>query len=155
MIALVERRNNPFPKSIPLTEYSLEAIVGIEVQIQSKTMTWEVEYTDEFGDWYKDLTESEQDSIDRNVYLLEQFGPTLSDRYSKPLVTSRYTHMRELRVQHGGEPIRVLYAFDPRRVALLLLGGNKTGDDRWYEKSVPRADELYEQHLRELADPDR
>jgi hypothetical protein len=124
-----------------LTEYSLEAIVGIEVQIQSKTMTWEVEYTDEFGDWYKDLTESEQDSIDRNVYLLEQFGP--------------YTHMRELRVQHGGEPIRVLYAFDPRRVALLLLGGNKTGDDRWYEKSVPRADELYEQHLRELADPDR
>jgi hypothetical protein len=138
-----------------LTEYSLEAIVGIEVQIQSKTMTWEVEYTDEFGDWYKNLTESEQDSIDRNVYLLEQFGPTLSDRYSKPVVTSRYTHMRELRVQHGGEPIRVLYAFDPHRVALLLLGGNKTGDDRWYEKSVPRADELYEQHLRELADPDR
>jgi hypothetical protein len=65
-----------------LTEYSLEAIVGIEVQIQSKTMTGEVEYTDEFGEWYKDLTESEQDSIDRNVYLLEQFGPTLSDRYS-------------------------------------------------------------------------
>lgn len=118
-------------------------------------MTWEVEYTDEFGDWCKDLTESEQDSIDRNVYLLEQFGPTLSDRYSKPVVTSRYTHMRELRVQHGGEPIRVLYAFDPRRVALLLLGGNKTGDDRWYEKFVPRADELYEQRLRELADPDR
>ena len=118
-------------------------------------MTWEVEYTDEFGDWYEDLTESEQDSIDRNVYLLEQFGPTLPDRNSKPVVTSRYTHMRELRVQHGGEPIRVLYAFDPRRVALLLLGGNKTGDDRWYEKSVPRADELYEQHLRELADPDR
>ena len=142
-------------KSIPLTEYSLEAIVGIEVQIRSKTMTWEVEYTDEFGDWYKDLAESEQDSIDRNVYLLEQFGPTLPDRYSKPVVTSRYTHMRELRVQHGGEPIRVLYAFDPRRVALLLLGGNKTGDDRWYEKFVPRADELYEQHLRELADPDR
>jgi len=118
-------------------------------------MTWEVEYTDEFGDWYEDLTESEQDSIDRNVYLLEQFGPTLPDRYSKPVVTSRYTHMRELRVQHGGEPTRVLYAFDPRRVALLLLGGNKTGDDRWYEKSVPRADELYEQHLRELADRDR
>ena len=118
-------------------------------------MTWEVEYTDEFGDWYEDLNESEQDSIDRNVYLLEQFGPTLPDRYSKPVVTSRYAHMRELRVQHGGQPIRVLYAFDPRRVALLLLGGNKTGDDRWYEKFVPRADELSEQHLRELADPDR
>ena len=63
--------------------------------------------------------------------------------------------MRELRVQHAGEPIRVLYAFDPRRVALLLLGGNKTGDDRWYEKSVPKADALHEQHLRELDKEDR
>jgi hypothetical protein len=89
------------------------------------------------------------------VCLLEQFGPALPDRYSKPVVASRFSHMRELGVQHGGEPIRVLYAFDQSRVALLLLGGNKTGDDRWYEEFVPRADALYEQHLRELADPDR
>lgn len=118
-------------------------------------MTWEVEYTDEFGDWYAALNEAEQDSIDRNVYLLEQFGPALPDRYSKPVVTSRFSHMRELRVQHGGEPIRVLYAFDPRRAALLLLGGYKTGDDRWYEKNVPKADALYEQHLREISGSDR
>jgi len=120
-----------------------------------RRMTWEVEYTDEFGDWYEGLSELEQDSIDRNVHLLEQFGPALPERYSKPVVTSRFSHMRELRVQHAGEPVRVLYAFDPRRVALLLLGGNKTGDDRWYEKFVPKADALYELHLRELADPDR
>jgi DNA-binding transcriptional regulator YiaG len=131
--------------TIPLTEYSLQAIVN-EARVR-ETMRWEVEYTDEFGDCYESLTESEQDSIDRNVYLLEQFGPALPDRYSKPVVTSRFTHMRELRVQHGGEPIRVLYPFDPRRVALLLLGGNKTGDDRWYEKAVPRVDALYERHL--------
>jgi hypothetical protein len=113
-------------------------------------MAWEVEYTDEFGGWYESLGEPEQNSIDRNVYLLEQFGPALPDRYSKPIVTSRIAHMRELRVQHAGEPIRILYAFDPRRVALLLLGGNKTGDDRWYEKFVPKADALYEQHLKAL-----
>jgi hypothetical protein len=77
---------------------------------------WAVEYTDEFGEWFECLTESEQDSIDRNVHLLEQFGPALPDRYSKPIVTSRLSHMRELRVQHGGEPIRLLYAFDPRRL---------------------------------------
>jgi hypothetical protein len=76
-------------------------------------MTWEVEFTDEFGGWYESLTGNEQDSIDRNVYLLEQFGPALPDRYSKPVVTSRFSRMRELRVQHGGEPIRVLYAFEP------------------------------------------
>jgi hypothetical protein len=111
---------------------------------------WEVEFTDEFGAWWDGLTESEQDSIDRTVYLLRQLGPLLPDLYSKPIITSRFSHMRELRVQNSGEPIRILYAFDPRRVALLLLGGNKTGDHRWYDKFVPRADVLYEEHLRDL-----
>lgn len=58
--------------------------------------------------------------------------------------------MRELRIQHQGRPYRVLYAFDPRRNAILLLGGDKTGNDRWYEQHVPIADRLYEQHLSEL-----
>jgi len=114
-------------------------------------MAWEVEFTDEFEQWWESLTESEQNGIDRTVRILKQLGPLLTEPYSKSVLTSRYSHMRELRVQHGGEPIRILYAFDPRRVALLLLGGNKTGDDRWYEQCVPKADVLYEQHLRELA----
>jgi hypothetical protein len=58
--------------------------------------------------------------------------------------------MRELRVQHKGQPYRVLYAFDPRRTAILLLGGNKVGDDRWYKVHIPLADKLYEAHLIEL-----
>jgi len=55
--------------------------------------------------------------------------------------------VRELRIQHAGKPYRVLYAFDPRRCAILLLGGNKTGDDRWYEKNIPVAERLYNKHL--------
>ena len=58
--------------------------------------------------------------------------------------------MRELRIQHRGKPYRVLYALDPRRTALLLIGGNKTGDDRWYDRFVPRADQLYDEHLHHL-----
>lgn len=58
--------------------------------------------------------------------------------------------MRELRVQHQGRPYRVLYGFDPRRVAILLLGGDKTGDDRWYEEFVPVADRLYDAHSASL-----
>jgi hypothetical protein len=58
--------------------------------------------------------------------------------------------MRELRVQHGGDPYRVFYAFDPRRVAILLIGVNKAGDDRFYEEFVPIADRLYDEHLDEL-----
>ena len=63
---------------------------------------------------------------------------------------SRHTHMRELRIQHEGRPYRILYAFDPRRTAILLIGGNKTGNNRWYEEQVPRADAIYDEHLREL-----
>jgi hypothetical protein len=58
--------------------------------------------------------------------------------------------MRELRTQVKGRPFRTLYAFDPRRVAILLIAGDKTGDDRWYEVFVPRADSLYDEHLRIL-----
>lgn len=55
--------------------------------------------------------------------------------------------MRELRVQHKGRPFRILYAFDPRRMAILLIGGDKTGNNRWYEQFVPIADNLYDKHL--------
>ena len=58
--------------------------------------------------------------------------------------------MRELRIQHDGKPYRILYAFDPRRAAILLIGGNKTGVDRWYDVFVPIADRLYDEHLVEL-----
>ena len=58
--------------------------------------------------------------------------------------------MRELRIQHRGRPYRVLYAFDLRRTAILLLGGDKTGDNRWYERWVPVADRLYDKHVEEL-----
>lgn len=58
--------------------------------------------------------------------------------------------MRELRTQHGGHPFRTLYAFDPRRTAILLIGGDKTGDNRWYDVNVPVADLLYDEHLEQL-----
>ena len=113
-------------------------------------MAWAVEYTDEFEDWWITLTGEEQDSIDVVVSLLEIKGPNLSFPYSSGIQSSRHTHMRELRIQHKGDPYRVLYAFDPRRVSILLLGGNKVGDNRWYEENVLRADKLYDDHLEEL-----
>jgi hypothetical protein len=58
--------------------------------------------------------------------------------------------MRELRTQCDGHPLRTLYAFDLRRVAILLIGGDKTGDDRWYDVFVPVADRLYDDHLKEI-----
>jgi hypothetical protein len=114
-------------------------------------MSFEVEYTNEFGDWWDSLDEKEQASVDASVELLEMVGPALPFPHSSGISGSRHRHMRELRIQHQGRPYRVLYAFDPRRVALLLIVGDKTGDDRWYERFVPVADRLYDQHLREIA----
>ena len=58
--------------------------------------------------------------------------------------------MRELRVQHRGRPLRIFYAFDPRRAAILLIGADKTGDDEFYERMVPLADRIYDEHLKQL-----
>lgn len=111
---------------------------------------WEVEYSDELGAWWADLTEAEQESIDSSVRLLEEMGPSLGFPHTSGIVGSKHPHMRELRVQHQGHPYRILYAFDPRRCAILLLGGDKTGDDRWYDVHVPIADKLYDMHLETL-----
>lgn len=110
----------------------------------------EVEYTDEFGQWWNSLDEAEQTSVATYVGLLEQNGPALKHPYSSGIHGSRHAHMRELRVQHAGRPYRVLYAFDPLRRAILLIGGTKAGNNRWYEQYVPLADKLYDIHLHSL-----
>ncbi len=113
-------------------------------------MAWDVEYTDEFGEWWETLLEDEQESIAASVQLLEARGPMLGFPHSSGVNGSKYDHMRELRIQHSGRPFRVLYAFDPRRTAILLIGGDKTGDDRWYITHIPIADQLYREHLHQL-----
>ena len=113
-------------------------------------MKCEVEFTNEFEKWWDSLNEEEQDSVAVSVGLLEERGIRLSFPHSSGIIGSKHTQMRELRVQHKGEPYRILYAFDPRRMAILLIGGNKTGDNRWYETFVPIADKLYDEHLAQL-----
>ena len=113
-------------------------------------MTWEVEYTDEFGEWWEGLSADEQESLDVSVRLLEERGPALGFPHSSGIHGSRHGHMRELRTQHDGRPFRTLYAFDPRRSAILLIGGDKTGDERWDDGNVPVADRLDDEHLEEL-----
>ena len=86
-------------------------------------------------------------SLAASVQLLEERGPSLGFPDSSGINGSKHGHMRELRTQHGGSPLRMLYAFAPRRAAILLIGGDKTGDDRWYTTNVPIADRLYDEHL--------
>ena len=111
---------------------------------------WDVEYTTTFFEWWDGLSAEEQVSVGAVVDRLQERGVRLGYPLSSRVSTSRHPHLRELRVQHAGRPLRVLYAFDPRRTAILLLGGDKTGDNRWYETSVPKADRLYDEHLMAL-----
>jgi hypothetical protein len=113
-------------------------------------MAWEVQVSAEFEEWWDELDAAEQKSDDFTVTLLSEAGPTLRMPHSSGIETSRHKHMREVRIQHEGRRYRLLYAFDPRRTAILPIGGDKTGNNRWYEEYAPRADGIYDQHLKEL-----
>jgi len=113
-------------------------------------MNWEVEVTDEFSEWFKSLDDVDRKRVTASVDLLEMVGAHLGHPHSSGIKSSRHSHMRELRVQSKGQPLRVIYAFDPRRTAILLIGGNKVGQDLWYEEFVPKADDLYDEHLETL-----
>ena len=111
---------------------------------------WEIEYTNEFEEWWDTLNEEEQDALTFSVKLLRSEGPSLKFPHSSDVRRSKYKSMRELRSQCKGRPLRTFYAFDPRRTAILLIGGDKTGNDRFYEKMVPRADKIYDEYLEEI-----
>ena len=93
------------------------------------------------------LTEAEQVDVNAKVILLQKIGPSLPRPHADLIHSSRHPNLKELRVRHLGRPYRVLFAFDPRRCAILLIGGDKTGNDRWYEEFVPVAGALYDRHL--------
>jgi len=114
-------------------------------------MAWDVEFTTQFEVWWNSLSEDEQVEISAKVELLQERGPTLPRPHADVISTSRHAYMKELRGKVAERYLRVLYAFDPRRTALLLLGGDKTDDPNWYGRFVPIADDLFDQHLQELA----
>ena len=100
---------------------------------------WEVEFTDEFRQWYEGLDERDQDAIARGVELLQQIGPSLGRPYVDTVKASRHSHMKELRTQSSGDPIRTFFCLR-----------STTSDTRFYERMIPIADKLYDVHLAEL-----
>ena len=85
-----------------------------------------------------------------SVDLLELSGPTRGRPHVDTLKGSRIANLKELRVQHEGRPLPILFAFDPRRVGYLILGGDKTGKDDWYVEFIPKAEMIYDRHLTEI-----
>lgn len=115
-------------------------------------MEWIIIFHPAFRDWLYEQEEEVQDSILAGLGLLKQEGPLLGRPYVDTLQGSQYPNLKELRVQYAGEPWRILFAFDPIRQAIILVGGNKTGDKRWYKKNIPIAEQRFTKHLETLED---
>jgi len=141
----------------PVTQVSQRSLLAdIRFPVYSLDVEWEIEGTDEFFAWTEALERSDaeaRDMLDAVIDLLAERGPMMRRPYVGEIVTSRHHNMKELLVPAGAMELRVLFCFDPRRMAILLLGGDKSKDslwNAWYEKAVPEADDLYDVYLAEL-----
>lgn len=113
-------------------------------------------HTDEFGDWYRALDDTDKESVAYSVELLEQCGVALGYPHSSEIKGSSIA-LRELRVQSKGRPLRVFYAFDRARDAVLIIGGDKEGQDdgRFYRTWIPVAEKIWKQYLAEREEMER
>ena len=113
-------------------------------------LRWDVIVTDEFARWYDSLEDGQADALDARVELLRDFGPALGRPTVDRVAGSKLAKLKELRVRADGD-LRVLFAFDSRRRAVLLIGGDKTGKwDSWYRESIPIAESLLRHHEEKL-----
>ena len=112
-------------------------------------MSWTVRFHEEFDQEYEDLPEAVQDELLAQSKLLEQFGPTLGRPRVDTLKGSRHANMKELRFDAHDGVWRVAFAFDPKREAILLVAGDKSGasERRFYRQLIRTADERFDGHL--------
>lgn len=108
----------------------------------------EVIATAQFIEWYNEIDEQMAEDVTVAVDLLEIRGVTLGYPQSSKIEDTDI-NLRELRIQSGGRPVRVFYSFDPARDAVVLIGGDKTGDNRFYERMVPVAEAIWSEYLQE------
>ncbi len=113
---------------------------------------WDVATTAKFDEWFGKLSGDAQAEIIAKVNLLKLLGPQLKRPHADTLKGSKHANMKELRASTSDEVLRVAFAFDPARAAILLLGGDKAGTrQRWfYKQLIAKADELYDAHLAKL-----
>jgi len=110
-------------------------------------MEWKVVAHPEFAAWLIEQNPDLRLEIAANLLYLQQTGPALGRPRVDTVKGSSFDNMKELRIQFAGDPYRIIFAFDPIRQAVLLLGGNKTGEERWYKANIRIADKRYNEHL--------
>jgi hypothetical protein len=114
---------------------------------------WNVEFHPLCEVWADGLAQADAEALLAAVRILREVGPTLGRPLVDSVVASRHSNMKELRPGSTGRTeVRVLFAFDPERKAILLVGGDKSSDWRgWYEQNISVADDRFDEHKRKLA----
>lgn len=118
------------------------------------SMPYSVIYLDEFAAWLRAQEEDLQDRTVAQLELLKEYGPLLGRPYVDTLKGSEIANLKELRFAYDRAPIRILFAFDPKQQAVIILGGNKAVDKRWYETNIPIAEKLYKAHIERQKEED-
>ena len=113
-------------------------------------MEWTVLLDDDFASWLYEQESGVRIAITAVANTLKTLGPVLGRPQVDTLKGSNLPNLKELRVQYQGVPWRVLFVFDPKRQAILLVGGTKQGNPRWYKTAIPLAEKRYQRHLAAL-----
>jgi hypothetical protein len=120
-------------------------------------MTWSVFLSSECEAWLDGLPASDRIAILQDAHLLEVAGPQLGRPQVDHIKGSKHSNMKELRSRFAGHQYRTLFAFDPKQHALLLIGGDKVGQDqaRFYKALIKLADAIFDQHLARITKEDK
>jgi hypothetical protein len=111
-------------------------------------VTWQILMLPEFSAWLEALDRGDQEAVDAKTSALRERGPALGRPHVDSVEGSRHSNLKELRARGT---LRVFFAFDPKRRAVLLIGGDKRGDGRFYDRMIPQADSLYDRYLSSLS----
>lgn len=109
---------------------------------------WKIQRTDVIAEWIKSLDEDARAAILKNLIILKEIGPNLGRPYVDTIKQSRHKNMKELRIQNKLRVFRIFFIFDFDRDAILLIGGDKRGDKRFYETMIPLADDLFDKYIK-------
>jgi hypothetical protein len=135
---------SPFIKKnsiIHLTAYLLILILS---------WMWKVYRTDEFKEWFDNLDFEAKEPILKDIIILSNYGPSLSRPYVDTLKGSKLNNLKELRTKFKNNYFRIIFAFDPERDIILLVGGNKSNDKNFYSKIISKAEKIFLKHIDDI-----
>jgi hypothetical protein len=111
---------------------------------------WEILFHRDFDEWFAKQEKGLRRETWSLLDVLARVGPQMGRPYVDTIEASAFRNMKELRVQYKGKPWRILFAFDPNRNAVMLVGGTKVGKENWYDVQIPIADQRFAQYLSSL-----